>query len=886
MAQLPSGTVSLLFSDIEGSTALLSRLGAAYTDALDGQRQVLRKAWAGHGGIELGTEGDSFFVVFDTAEGAVAAAVQAQRDLSAFDWPGGERVRVRMGIHTGTPQIHEDSYVGMDVHRAARIAAAAHGGQVVLSEPTARLIDDCLPERVGLRDLGSHQLKDIPRPERLFQLAIDGLGVDFPPLKTLGAASRLPRPATPLVGRDGELAELSALLRSPQVRLVTLTGPGGTGKTRLGIALAQRLVERFPDGVYFVPLGSVTTSDVMWTSIAEVLDMPPEARMPPEFFALVRHRSSLVVLDNLEQIEAADGVVATLMDEAPQMVVIATSRRPLHVSAEHEHPVPPLRLPPPDGTVAEAELSSAVQLFVHHARKVRAGFQLTAGNAADVIEVCRQLDGLPLAIELVAARTKLLSPAALRARLDKALDLATASRQVPSRQRTLRDTIAWSHDLLDATQQAFFRRLGVFAGGADLEAIAALNADLLGDADPVDFVADLVDQSLATVAEDHRGEPRVGMLQTVRTYALDQLRAAGDLDSTRQSHAEYYLSVAERLHPELVGRADQVLSARERFEAEHDNLREALTWALAADGANRPTPERVTLGLRLCTQMERFWADSGYSREGVSWLQRAISLAPAGNSLDLASGLHGLAALATDQGDQRLALDSIRKSVAMRQQLGGDPELASALRSLAWAEMEHGDLDASRRNLDEAIAAAKQADDQRQVAIALCVLADVEAYSQNFKRAIELYDAAQELSQRVHDDYGALTTQHNRACTLREMGRLADAERDFADLVTQALRIYNPAGLVTVAEDYAAVLAELGEHQQALRLLGAAEAMRERNSNPRPQSQEAEIGEPFAKVRAALSDDDWNHEYRAGYTLAIADALTEAQTTTQSRGGR
>jgi class 3 adenylate cyclase len=294
--------VSLLFSDIEGSTVLLSRLGPAYAEALDGHRRVLRKAWASHGGTELGTEGDSFFVVFPTAGAAVSAAAQGQRELAAYPWPGGERVRVRIGIHTGSPSVHDGEYVGMDVHRAARIASSAHGGQVVVSSVTADLARGGLPDGVGLRDLGSHQLKDIPVPEHLFQATIDGLQTDFASLKTLGTASSLPVPATSLVGRDGELAELSALLQSPGVRLVTLIGPGGSGKTRLAIAVAQRLVGLFPDGVFFVPLASVTSADVMWTSIAEVLDVPPKGRIPPGFFNYVAHRSALFVLDNLEQL--------------------------------------------------------------------------------------------------------------------------------------------------------------------------------------------------------------------------------------------------------------------------------------------------------------------------------------------------------------------------------------------------------------------------------------------------------------------------------------------------------------------------------------------------------------------------------------------------------
>jgi predicted ATPase/class 3 adenylate cyclase len=549
MSELPTGTVSLLFSDIEGSTVLLNRLGPSYADTLEVQRQVLRDAWAVHGGTELGTEGDSFFVVFPTAEGAVKAAAQAQRELEDYPWPGGERVRVRIGIHTGSPQVHDGSYVGMDVHRAARIAGSANGGQVVVSSVTADLARGGLPDGVGLRDLGSHQLKDIAVAEHLFQLAIDGLQADFPALKTIGAASSLPVTATPLVGRDQEVAGLTALLRSPGVRLVTLTGPGGSGKTRLAIAVAQRLGVVFPDGVFFVPLEAVTSADVMWTSIAEVLDVPPEGRMPPGFFSYVAHRSALFVLDNLEQLPEADDVVAQLLAAAPQVAVIASSRRAVSVPAEHLHPVPPLALPE-DSTLADAEGSGAVQLFVQQARSIRPDFLLTLTNVAEVVAICRRLDGLPLAIELAAARMRLLSPKALLGRLDQALDIASPSKQAPSRQKTLRDTIAWSYELLTPAQQAFFRRLGVFAGGGDLDAIAAVTAVPTGagdGADPLDRVADLVDASLVTITEGPDGEPRVAILETIRAYARDQIRAADEADAVRSAHAGHYLQVAEQL---------------------------------------------------------------------------------------------------------------------------------------------------------------------------------------------------------------------------------------------------------------------------------------------------------------------------------------------------
>lgn len=879
MVELPSGTLTLLFSDIEGSTALLSRLGADYAAALSGQRGVLRAAWAAHGGTELGTEGDSFFVVFSTAEGAVSAAVQAQLELATFAWPGGEQVRVRIGVHTGSPKVHEGGYVGMDVHRAARIAGAAHGGQVVVSSATATLVAGRLPSHVGLRDLGSHQLKDIPQAEHLFQLTIGGLVADFPPLKTLGAASSLPVPATPLVGRDGELAELAGLVGSPGVRLVTLTGPGGSGKTRLAIGVAANLVEAFPEGVYFVPLATATTTDVMWTTIAEVLDVPPGGRMPPGFFDHVAHRSALFVLDNLEQLPGADTVVSQLLAAAHQVVVIATSRRPLHVGGEREYPVPTLELPD-QMNLEQAEQSGAVQLFVQHAAMVSPSFALSEGNAADVVQVCRRLDGLPLAIELAAARSKLLSPAALVARLDMALELKDVGVDRPTRQQTLRATIAWSYDLLTVSQQAFFCRLGVFAGGGDLEAIENVTAGCLDGADPLDVVADLVDASLVTIGEGVGGEPRVGMLETVGVYAQDQLRIAGQLDDVRRTHAVQYLTVTEQLHSLQGGGIDQLLEGRRRFGLEHDNLREALAWTLdSSDTTGPPAQERVLLALHLCLGSGQWWQDGGYYAEARQWLQRAVALAGEQDSPELARCLTWLANVFGIQGDFGHAHDAATRSVAMWRRLadkglGDNERLSYALKELGSCELNMGDVKAARQALEESATVAGQVSNNAAMADALRVMSFVESSEHNFERAVQLSEAAIAIYFELGDEYGAMTLRHSHACYLRLMGRLEDAHRQMQELIPDVLRLAAPAILLVVAEDYGAAMAELGHHQTAAQLLGAADAARERNGAPREPPQQAQIEEPFALARAALAAETWDHHYHLGHNMTVEDALS------------
>jgi predicted ATPase/class 3 adenylate cyclase len=541
--------VTMLFSDIEGSTALLGRLGDRYGQALSDHRTLLRKAFKAWHGREISTEGDSFFVVFEAAGDAVACALAGQRALAGHDWPGGDPVRVRMGLHSGEPTPHEGNYIGMDVHRAARIAATAHGGQVVLSEAAYELAGP-LPDGVSLADLGFHRLKDIAAPERIYQLAAPGLRADFPPLKSLGTQASLPVPATPLVGRDDDLERLRAAVSRPGVRLVTLTGPGGVGKTRLSLAAAAALDHAFPHGVFFVALAAVRDADVMWKTLAGDLDVDGDG--PAAVIEHLRDRRMLLVLDNLEQLDGAGEVAAALLAAAPGLVVLATSRGPLHVQGEHEFPVPPLEIPRDTDPDAVAGCA-AVRLFAQQAGMVRPGFAVTADNAADVAAICRRLDGLPLAIELAAARVRLLAPRALLARLGNRLGLATAEAGRPLRQQTLRNIVAWSYDLLSPGAAEVFRRMSVFAGGCDLDALAAVAGTGNGEPDPLEALAELHDVGLITVTEDADGEPRLGMLETIREYALERLEADDDPDGARRRRAGYYAGVAERARGRIDG---------------------------------------------------------------------------------------------------------------------------------------------------------------------------------------------------------------------------------------------------------------------------------------------------------------------------------------------
>ncbi len=686
MTDLPTGTLTFLFTDIEGSTRLLQQLGAAYPDVLEDHNQRLRGSFSAHGGVEVGTEGDSFFVVFRVASAGVAAAADAQRALARNGWPSDVSVKVRMGLHTGDAVVGGGGYVGLDVHRAARIGAAAHGGQVLLSRAAAELAEGSLPSGVTMRDLGAHRLRDISRPESLHQLVIEGLPSEFPPIRggdpTL---DNLPAQLTSFVGRERELAAAADRLES--ARLVTLLGTGGTGKTRLAIELAARLGQRFRDGVRFVPLAAVTDAALVPSAIGQALEIMEAGRGDePAGARVVEYlidRELLLVIDNFEQLVASAGFLAELLRAAANVRMLVTSRSVLGVAGEHVFRVPPMALPDSSGSVSPDTVSryEAVSLFVQRAMAVRPDFSVTSDNATAIAEICVRLDGLPLAIELAASRVRILSPQAILSRLGDRLSLLRQeTSDVPARQRAVWDTIGWSYELLEPTERRLFARLAVLNGGGTLGETSAVVDGVrrpLG-VDVLDGLTSLSDKSLLSAMDDERGDPRFGMLRTIREFASERLSASDEEVEVRDRHLEVFVALVEEAEPHLL--TTRRRPWLDRLERELDNFRAALDWAIER--------ERVEPALRLGAALWRLWQMRGYLREARARITAIIELPGAErHPRELSRAYEAAGGIAHWQGDQRSERGYYEQSVRIGRALDDRPMLANALFNLAYAHL-------------------------------------------------------------------------------------------------------------------------------------------------------------------------------------------------------
>jgi predicted ATPase len=762
MRVLPSGTVTFLFTDVEGSTRLLQELGDAYADALAEHRVVLRKIFSGRGGIEVDTQGDAFFFAFPRASDAIAAAESAQVALA----PG--PIRIRIGLHTGEPLLTAEGYVGLDVHAGARIAACGHGGQVVLSRRTKELAGESFP----FTDLGEHRLKDLTAPVWLFQVG-DAV---FPPLKSLNVTN-LPEPVSSFVGRRRELAEATVLL--DDTRLLTITGPGGSGKTRFSIELVREALPSFPDGLFWVPLATLRDPHLVLQTAGQVVGA--KRGLAPH----VADKRMLILLDNFEQIvEAAPGLSAVLA-ACPHLTLVVTSREVLRIEGEREYALPSL---------GDDE---GAALFCDRAQ---------AEPSGAILELCRHLDGLPLAIELAAARAKLLSPQQLLQRLSQRLDLLKGRRDADPRHATLRTTIEWSYDLLSPAEQAVFNRLSVFAGGCTLEAAEAVAA-----ADP-DTLQALLEKSLVRRTDD-----RFWMLETIREYAAERLTESGDAQAAATGHARFFLSLAESANL----RADSPgESQHETVFGEQSNLRAALDETLSRG--------ETELGLRLVVALELFWATTSPA-EGLRWFEAFEGRATHVPSHLRAATLRARGTTAATAGDDEMAERLYEQSLTQYRELGDDAGVSIVLVHLAHSAWYRNDPEAAFSIGQEALDASRKAGTHQTEAQALGLLGDLECERGSSDLGIGLLVASESKAAEHGFRWWQARMLMRLAKRAREVGRDEDALRWALNSLRLASCMPDHRRIVQALDLLAAIAADHGQLGRAGRLRGAVEAEMERD---------------------------------------------------------
>jgi predicted ATPase/class 3 adenylate cyclase len=901
MAQLPGGTVTLLFTDIEGSTALLQVLGERYGILLADHHRILRGAFADQGGAEVDSAGDGLFTTFPSARAALLGAIEAQRGIAAATWPGDATVRVRMGLHTGEPRSGEGGYVGIDVHRAARICAAGHGGQILVSQTSRDLLTNDLPGDVSLLDLGEHRLKGIDEAQRLYQVAAPGLATSFGPLRTAGGRpNNLPRELTSFVGRDRQLEAASRILATTP--LLTLVGPGGVGKTRLALRLAVEHLDEYDEGAWLVELGSVEDGALVFQTIAATMAIAEQPGKDIESAVLdhLRTGSRLLILDNCEHVlEATAAAVHRVLATCPDVRVMATSREGLGIPGEALYPVPSLSLP--EGTpagVMTSGWSEAVTLFVERAAAVRPGFRVAPDNAAAIAQLVRRLDGIPLALELAAARTRVLTVDQIAARLDDQFRLlAGGSRVAVPRHQTLQATMDWSYDLLTDDERAVLRRLAVFAGSLTLEAAESVcGIDPVDPIDVLDLLTRLVDKSL--VVAEPTGEGRYRLLETLRQYARDKLIEAGEAEVIRRRHRDWYQALVERAAPEFF-HGPESGAWLDRLGLEHDNLRAALQWS--AGEAEEPVA-----GLRLATGLWRFWEIRGHPHEGRAWLERMLAaVGPDRSSLLVADALVGAGVLASMQGDDAAAVAFDERSLAIQRRLGDPTGISYAVNNLANVAVRQGDFARARSLYTECVALARSTGDERGQGFALINLAGVAAHLGDEAGARAGFEESIAIFERFGDRWGIAFAQDEFATVLahqgdastagslhemaletwRELGdqrgvaralvHLADVAEIEGDLAEarnrsrQSLAIRqglgDMPGIAGAMEKLAWVLAP-DQPEAAARLIGCSEALREAIRAPIPAVALVDHARRLAALRERLGE------------TAFADALGEGRT--------
>ena len=876
MPRVPSGTVTFLFTDMEASTDLLQRLGdARYAPVLAEHLRLLRDACRQEGGQEINAQGDALLVAFPRARDAVAAAVAAQQAILRHSWPEGVTPRVRMGLHTGEPSKVAGEYVGLDVHRAARICAAGHGGQVLLSLTTSTLIEGSLPPRIELHNLGAHRLRDLQRPERISQILHPDLPSEFPPLRSLDVLpNNLPHQLTSFIGREREIGEVKRLLSTTSILM--LTGSGGCGKTRLALQAAADVIDAYADGVWLVELAALAEPELVLQTVASTLGARevPGRSLLTTLIDYLRIKELLLVLDNCEHlVMACAKLTEALLRSCTHIRVLATSREPLGVAGEVVWRVPSLSLPETRQVPSVERLMQyeAIRLFIERAVAVRQGFTPTPQNAGAVAEICRRLDGIPLAIELAAARMRSLSAEQIAERLHERFNLLTGGgRTALPRQQTLRGTLDWSYDLLSPQERVLLRRLSVFAGGWTLEAAEVVcTGDGVEARDVLDLLTQLVFKSLVLM-DAQQGQHWYRLLETLRQYGRYKLDESGETAATQRRHLNWYLRLAERAEPKLIG-ADQAGSL-DRLEAEHDNLRAALEWGKVEEGEGES-------GLRLAGALWQFWYVRGHFSEGRGWLEAMLSRNRNASSSARAKALAGAGFLACRQGDYDGSIRLCTEGLALFRELGDLSGMGRGLYGLGMVAESQGDYGRAKMLFRESLALGRQVGEKWRMSASLNSLGEVARCQGDYAAARASYKESLALLREVEDKRGIAITLGNLGHVALYQGDYEGAALLFKEALGLAQQLVYKLGIAEYLAGLGGVSAAGGRHARAARLLGAAEEVLSLLGALLRPPDRAEYERSVGAAHAGLNDAAFAAAWAEGKAMTLDQAVRYALST-------